>query len=119
MADHNYSTTEQKIGKWIDGKDLYEIVISPNSATTGSNVNIDVSSLNIDTVAQLEGYFKRNVSGTKYWIPVGNWELTNYYSWVRIDSENTTLNGNLKYFIHQNYSVDKVFFILQYTKTTD
>lgn len=119
MAGHNYSTTEQKIGKWIDGKDLYEIVISPNSIVTGNNTNIDITSLNIETIIKIDGYFRRDVNGTKYWIPVNSWEQTNYYSWARIDSESTTLNGNLKYFIHQNYTVDKLFFILQYTKTTD
>lgn len=45
----NYSTTEHIIGKWIDGKDLYEITY----ANTG-NPSIDISGLNIDTVVGID-----------------------------------------------------------------
>ena len=39
---HTYSTTEQVVGQWIDGKPIYEITLE----TTSTSIN--VSSLNID-----------------------------------------------------------------------
>lgn len=46
-SDHNYSTTEQKVGKWIDGKDLYEKTTNlgeiPANASTDLLVGIGVN----------------------------------------------------------------------------
>lgn len=34
---HNYSTTEHVVGKWIDGKDIYEITVTGLEVTLTSN----------------------------------------------------------------------------------
>lgn len=51
---YNYSTGEQVIGTWIDGKPIYRkyITISPSATLTKDSWSIicDVSSLNIDSV---------------------------------------------------------------------
>lgn len=45
VLPHAYSTTEQKIGKWIDGSDLYESVIELNSTVTlAANANTSITS---------------------------------------------------------------------------
>lgn len=47
---HNYSTEEQQIGTWINGKPLYEIVVkNVNHATV-----LDLSYLNIETIIYME-----------------------------------------------------------------
>ena len=45
VLPHAYSTTEQKIGKWIDGSDLYEAVVELNSTVTlSANGNTSIVS---------------------------------------------------------------------------
>ena len=55
-----YSTTEQRIGTWIDGKPLYQITIQdtmPTITTDGTRVmkTIDISNLRIAKGISLEG----------------------------------------------------------------
>ena len=52
-----YSTTEQAIGTWIDGKPIYRKVFN-YTATTGDINVADLSSLNIDTMCHMYGNFK-------------------------------------------------------------
>lgn len=40
---HVYSTTEQKIGKWIDGKDLYRKVIVTSEVTLSSGTAVELN----------------------------------------------------------------------------
>ena len=56
-SEHTYSTEEQKIGKWIDGKDLYEKTFRLTTPSeTGSPVIIqNISDLNIDTPVNIFG----------------------------------------------------------------
>ena len=42
-SGHNYSTTEQVIGTWIDGKPLYEIVLSCNFTESYYDFTIDAT----------------------------------------------------------------------------
>ena len=54
---NKYSTTEEVIGTWIDGKPLYRKCFN-YTATTGEVIVADLSSLNIDTVCHMYGNFK-------------------------------------------------------------
>lgn len=54
---NKYSTTEEVVGTWIDGKSLYRKCFN-YTATTGEVIVADLSSLNIDTVCHMYGNFK-------------------------------------------------------------
>ena len=54
---NKYSTTEEVVGTWIDGKPLYRKSFN-YTATTGEVIVADLSSLNIDTVCHMYGNFK-------------------------------------------------------------
>lgn len=63
----NYSTEEQAIGTWIDGKTLYQITLANKTINHGSN-SYDVSSLSIDTfvncfinTTQCNGSFSKRI----------------------------------------------------------
>ena len=63
-----YSTTEQVIGKWIDGKTLYRKVFTdtmPNCTSDGTLVTkqVNISSLGADTVFFENGFFVGNPYG--------------------------------------------------------
>ena len=54
---NKYSTTEEVVGTWIDGKPLYRKSFN-YTATTGEVIVADLSSLNIDTACHMYGNFK-------------------------------------------------------------
>ena len=49
---NTYSTNEQIIGKWVDGKPIYRKVITTNST------QMDVSSFNIENVSDVRYFVK-------------------------------------------------------------
>ena len=54
-SGHTYSTTEQKIGKWIDGHDLYQITINTGSLPNASQKSTAHGISNIDMICSIEG----------------------------------------------------------------
>lgn len=62
---HEYSTTEHIVGKWIDGRSVYETTINcghnytgPSSGTLGSfySISYDIQSLGAEQVLSVEGF---------------------------------------------------------------
>ena len=102
----SYSTTETLTGgKWIDGKPIYRWVYDNGSYV--SNLDIDVSSLNIDVLIHTEVIGNDNTSGT------GNkWDFgatTARDAYINISNNHLVTSGNL----YKRYA------IIEYTKTTD
>ena len=64
-STHNYSTTEQVVGAWVDGKTVYEKTFTTsNTIPFGSWGNLDdLTSLNIETVVNIEGVLRFNEDG--------------------------------------------------------
>lgn len=107
-----YSTSEMKVGIWIDGKPIYRKVIS---VTTVSGQSVyDVSSLNIDIPIDLRGYV----------IKSGDHRPINFN--IRFTDTGTA------YFVACFYASNKIYLqshsayagysgyvIIEYTKTTD
>lgn len=108
---HEYSTEEKIVGKWIDGKSIYEKVINSGYLLNSGIKSIDVSSLNIDSFIQLRGMTftddKKNVRP----ITLG----TNDNNAIRIDFT----NNNIRIITWSNWSSYNSFIVIQYTKTTD
>ncbi len=73
-GNYEYSTTEVNTHKkWIDGKDIYRIVLNLDTIPASPiNTSIDVASLNVDTPITTIGLFTKRNKGT---IDIGN-----YYS---------------------------------------
>ena len=105
IANANYSTSEQRIGTWIDGKPLYRKVYSQNTKS-----NIDLSSLNFDFI---EIEYTHMVVGTS-----NIYTRTPYYSnsndYFNITLTNTSLSIQTNNTTIRNWTV-----IIKYTKTTD
>lgn len=122
---HNYSTTEQVVGTWIDGKPLYEKTFVPNytspshSASTTYEQTIDIHDLQIDTVVDLKGIWRRWAGDGAKLLYTFNSNEENYaYSRLRVDSENNYTNGRLVFTITSE-GTDYQAITIQYTKTTD
>lgn len=115
-SSHNYSTTEQVIGTWIDGKPLYEITLNITPTSSSNLLSYDVSALSIDTCINIQGYSIRNASGNKivYYSPTI--ESNNYMFWARFDAYTNSLRYKSYY---SDSTCDAIVITLQYTKTTD
>lgn len=82
----DYSTTERVVGKWVDGRDVYEITFETSNTTINASVNIDVTSLNIDFVLSYDGCTDRNVPGVGAIIwPWNFYESTQYQTTIRYE----------------------------------
>ena len=116
---NNYSTSEKIVGKWIDGKTLYQktyITNTPSATTEGTiaSTTIEIQSLNYDQIVNIKGVFKLTSNSVLYCfnLPVISGSKT-----VRavVDETHTDLliqNNSL------SYNNMPVYVTLQYTKTT-
>lgn len=113
---HHYSTTEQVIGTWIDGKPLYEktfqdvlpIIING----TNSSKSIDVSSLNISKVINNNAMVI--TSGGNYDLPYSYNDGYGGKCYYNLNNNSITVIAN-----SGNMSESQFFVTIQYTKTTD
>ena len=109
----NYSTNEQVIGKWIDGKPLYRKVIDcgylPNATSKNVAIGYNMNQINI---VRLYGTAREN---TGYTISIPHVNNGNVSQQVQCE---VSTNG---IFLRTgvNYSVLYCYIIIEYTKTTD
>ena len=114
-VSNNYSTEEQVIGTWIDGKPLYQKSFSANSpAIVGSEDTIATFNLSVDKIISLDLILQ---SGHEF-IPAGwqyqstSYAITNVYARATATSLAMSVGVSA-------YTSKPVFATIQYTKTTD
>ena len=106
---NDYSTDEQIIGSWIDGKPLYQKTF--NGILTQAVQNIAHNIANIDSILPITGTLLVDVSNKAY-IPFGFYN-GNYYAACFATKTNFCFRVHEEY-VNKSYTV-----IIQYTKTTD
>lgn len=112
VANKNvYSTSETRIGTWIDGKPLYREVFNITNPAETNTDYIDLTSYNMNVVAHLYGFYKTG-AGT-FGIPFT--DSDNNYS-VMFVSGSKKLRGR---FGTNAPNVTEVKVVIEYTKTTD
>ena len=103
-----YSTDEQVIGKWIDGKPIYRKVVNKSIIKPGDTL----ISLNVDKLINASGYFQWNGAiQVLYKFPCNDNDVT---VGVGVDSNKICVNTN-----YTDNSLINLHAILEYTKTTD
>lgn len=113
--EYTYSTEEQVIGKWIDGKPLYRKVLT---TSTPSNLNVTTTILALDTtniIQKFDGYIIYPEGTKNQHIPL-NMTISNvvfHYTY----SKNNELRMKLS--TESSYISKNCVIILEYTKTTD
>ena len=106
---HEYSTEEKVVGKWIDGKPIYEKVINVENFIIGEN---EITLENLDTII--------NYSGSLILTDYANYKRVfpyiqnNSTSKVVINHYNET-----KFVVASAFTCNTINIIIQYTKTTD
>ena len=110
MHFDNYSTNEQIIGKWIDGKTLYRKVITFGALANNGNKTIPYGSSN--NLIKFDIYAKNPTSGYLFKVPLGG---TNYInSYVDLNFHQIVVQTN-----SDRTAVTDNYAIVEYTKTTD
>ena len=108
---NKYSTTEEVVGTWIDGKPIYRKCFN-YTATTGEVIVADLSSLNIDTVCHMYGNFKDGnalIESIPFYLHSA-YTVTPFY---KLADKSLRLTVNIS-----NLTGTGVV-IIEYTKTTD
>lgn len=103
LAVH-YSTNEQVIGTWIDGKSLYEKVFTISEVTVSANSWYEITSIDTSNISQL----------------VSNKCLLtrNGMEWGLLSTQKSG-NNKLNVLNSRNANIAFDTIVLQYTKTTD
>ena len=105
-----YSTTEKRVGTWIDGKPLYRKCYSTTTPSTSSDTSLeDVTSLNIANITKLDTYIQAGeyIYGNYYY-------ANNNYGCVYYNSYNKQIRT-----VQTKYNDKTIYIIVEYTKTTD
>lgn len=119
---HVYSTTEKVVGKWIDGKDVYERTFSGTLSTTEKTVQL-FSAGYVDMLISAIGYIKNTYGGYLYYIPIPisyMWNSTTGQAYVMTSSPNSTEPKGSDIVLQHGYSAQisggKYHVTLRYTK---
>lgn len=106
-----YSTTEQKIGKWINGDDLYRKVVSCGTLPNNTNKDVAHGISNFKKLIRTYGY---TTDGTNYLtmpFPVSGGDVTTAISYF-------VTSSNIRIFTGRNRtSYTETYIILEYTKS--
>ena len=113
----NYSTEEQKIGTWIDGKPLYmKTIVYTSGWTIGGEVSLTHGIANLDEIVSYKAKYLRS-DGTTQFIPTIHADMQKWASGI-YDFSSTAFSiyiGTLD----NNITINKLIITLEYTKTTD
>lgn len=120
---HNYSTNEQVVGTWIDGKPLYETTISANVTGNSQSItladkginNIGFATITESTIVDSEGLvFPLNATYQSGQL-ISDIQFTTLY--LGVDGANSSLEVELN---GDTLTAPYVIYAtLHYTKTTD
>lgn len=107
---HIYSTTEQVIGTWTDGKPLYEKTLYATGADISAHTLTDADLTNAETRWIESGWYARTDGSN---VALNSFETTSYYTRAEFRDDNTI------YLYVSGYSTSGAVLIVRYTKTTD
>ena len=110
-SGHTYSTTEQVVGTWTNGKTLYEKTYEITDSFTP--YRLDLSSIDIDELFIKDGYYNTTYSNSTYLLPLNLFEETNYYTLTMLNKSDKKLIMKVS-----GYTGVSAKVVLRYTKTT-
>ena len=105
-----YSTSEQVVGKWINGKPLYKRTYQLTTVASPSSSQNIITFSNVDEIIEVTGFVV--ASPSTYFIPY-------YYSntaYVQAYRNSTT---SIKFLCGSSYGFGETTATILYTKTTD
>lgn len=108
----HYSTNEQVIGTWVDGKPLYEKTISFGSLPNNTQKNVAHGISDVDIIVKCEG-IAYDSSYKSISVPYSNVDSVTYQLQLEVNRTNVSIKAKINFTGYIGYIT------LQYTKTTD
>lgn len=105
----SYSTAERKIGKWIDGSDLYEKTVDFGALPNATNKQVNHGIDNLGTMVEIKGIAIRSSDNASKPLPYSDPTATKIISLETTSSVIYTETGT-------NYSAYNAWVTLRYTK---
>lgn len=114
----SYSTEEQVIGQWIDGKPIYRKVFKLKSpSTANTDTVIHTFDFTIDTLIHYSGNLVQNQSATyNRDMPINYYYTADYNIASYVKKDDNTIHMKISKTDYANYDVNVV---LEYTKVSD
>lgn len=109
---NTYSTTEQRIGTWKDGKPLYRKVVEDTTNSTTAEKNIICA----NNVSEITKWYGDIVFGTNSKLPLNYYVDSSNFS-IAYNDINSSGNGRVR--ITTTQLSKPVIITMEYTKTTD
>ncbi len=129
LFKHKYSTDEQVVGTWIDGKPVYERVLHYDTISQSGEFLIyyydkdgNQITIPIERIISMDGFFVVNGAGAnpRSYEPIPrvkqNWDWSFTADWFQEDKFQCRIGGNFNQFAG---GISDVNIIIRYTKTTD
>lgn len=106
----DYSTDEEKIGKWIDGKTIYRKTIKITNIKTQTETSLPIDIDDVERILKIDGCV---YNGT-YGIPINfsNTTSASYSNWAYYRYASKDI-------YYKFYWGTEAYIVLEYTKTTD
>lgn len=108
-----YSTTEQRIGTWIDGKPIYRKVVG---GTVSTNIYIESSGV-IDTLINVAGMITKD--NVKFFVPAPPLYQTLSNNMTDQACRFIVNNGSIRMDSSSDFYTGTYQVAIEYTKTTD
>ena len=110
---NTYSTTEQVVGTWIDGKPIYRKVIDTGTLPNATSKSVPTGISNLENIISFKGIAYNPNSSTFIPLPypsvASSQTIMLYFS-----------NGNINFLSQYNFSIyTQSYIVIEYTKTTD
>ena len=110
---NDYSTEEQRVGTWINGKPLYrKVIILENGTNTTNTVTYALSNYNIKDVEEIFVVHPSYYSAGTYTYPFSYYDGNKFMIQVSPTDFKITVS-------YSNIAKNKMLITLEYTKTTD
>lgn len=111
-----YSTDEQKVGTWVDGKPIYKKTFSFNELQSDGNEHFyDLGIANIKSVTNLYGTYQ--FSQEDIYVPINFYNFLTKEGTYMFVSNISSTGCRITY--NSNLSSTLIYITVEYTKTTD
>ena len=115
---HEYSTTEQVVGKWIDGKTVYERSFKMTSIPHNESTQLAHSISNFGELIDFSGTLHaKSTVATNSWTPLARVQDNSTVSFVAVDVTNVYIQLKARTF-NASGVFDFAYITIRYTKTT-
>jgi len=115
QSQFNYSTTEQVIGKWIDGKPLYQITVDCGMGKNATAWTTTVNISNVENIIYMEGIALGTETKPVPFVHPGGLDYQ-----IQLDVRDFTSSSfGVLINLRSNYTSKHFYVTVRYTKTTD